>query len=95
MSPTQVTLLCGATTSSWSRAWLEETRDRELEARAVLRMSDRDVRREHLTRYALTMAQFARINRRDVDPDAYGAEARRRLEACILERWERSRARIV
>lgn len=85
-------LLDGRMVSTWSKDWLVETRDREVEARAILRMYDRDSRIAHLGRYALEMEQFCRVNGLDCDPVEYGAEARRRLEAIIMERWRRSRA---
>ena len=70
-----VTLLSGAVCCSSCGAWLEETRQRQLEAHAVLRMPDRAARLEHL---AWREAEF-------------GPEYRRRLEAVILQTWEARR----
>lgn len=72
-----VTLLSGQVVCSSCILWLEETRDRELEARAVLRMADRQTRLDHL----------AKLEAR------HGAEYRRRLEAVVLQLWEARRAR--
>ena len=85
-------LLDGRMVSTWSEAWLIETRDREVEARFILKMYDREARIACLGRYALTMEHFCRINGLACDPVEYGAEARRRLEATIMDRWHRSRA---
>lgn len=64
-----VTLLDGTVVDSWSPEWLAETRDRELEARMILRFATREIRRAHLAK-------------REAE---HGAEYRRRLEAVILE----------
>lgn len=71
-----VVLLSGETVCTWCPSWLAETRDREMEARWVLRMSDKQTRIRHLA---------ARER-------AFGAEYRRRLEAAILSLWQRRRA---
>lgn len=73
---TTVVLLSGATVCTWCPEWLAETRDRELEARSVLAMGSRDIRRNHLDRLEAR----------------HGAEYRRRLEAAVLGLWERRRA---
>jgi len=73
---TTVTLLSGALVCSWCPAWREETHARQLEACAVLEMADKPTRLAHL---AKREAEF-------------GAEYRRRLEAVILQTWERRRA---
>lgn len=70
-----VTLLSGAVVCSWCPAWREECRLRQEEAYAVLRMADRETRRAYLEA----------MERR------HGAEYRRRLEAVVLETWERRR----
>lgn len=72
-----VVLLSGPTVCSWCPAWREETAAREVEARAILRMADRQTRLDHLA------AREA----------AFGAEYRRRLEAVVLQLWEARRAR--
>ena len=71
-----VTLLSGAVVCSSCVLWLEECRARQEEAYAVLRMVDRDTRRAHL----------------DLLQARHGAEYRRRLEATILDTWNRRRA---
>lgn len=73
---TTVTLLSGAVVCSWCPSWLEETRARQEEANYVLRLVDRPTRLDHL---AKREAEF-------------GAEYRRRLEAVVLETWQRRRA---
>lgn len=75
-SSNTVVLLTGATVCSYCPAWREECRLRQLEAFRVLGMSNRDVRRSHLA----------------AREQEFGAEYRRRLEAVILETWERRRA---
>lgn len=72
-----VVLLSGQEVCSSCILWLEETRDRELEARAILRMADRQTRLEYL----------ATLEAR------HGAEYRRRLEPVVLQLWEARRAR--
>lgn len=71
-----VVLLSGQTVCTYCSLWLEETRARQLEACAVLEMADKPTRLAHL---AKREAEF-------------GPEYRRRLEAVILQTWERRRA---
>jgi hypothetical protein len=71
-----VTLLSGQVVCSWCPGWRDETAAREIEARAILRMIDRDTR----------LARLAALEAR------HGAEYRRRLEAVVLDLWERRRA---
>jgi hypothetical protein len=71
-----VVLLTGATVCSWCPAWKAETFDRQQEAYAVLAMANKPTRVAHL----------------DAREAAFGPEYRRRLEATILETWERRRA---
>lgn len=71
-----VVLLTGQTVCTWCPEWLAETRDREIEARAVLAMGAKTTRVAHLDRLEAR----------------HGAEYRRRLEAAILGLWERRRA---
>ena len=73
---TVVTLLSGQEVCSWCPAWRTETAERETEARAILRMIDRDTRVAHL----------------EILEARHGAEYRRRLEAVVLNLWERARA---
>ena len=71
-----VTLLSGAVVCSWCDAWRQECLQRQEEAHAVLRMADRETRRAHL----------------DLLQARHGDEYRRRLEATILDTWNRRRA---
>lgn len=73
-----VVLLTGEVVCSWCPSWLGETRDREIEARAILGMADRETRQAHLD---LLEA------RHGVNDPAHGAEYRRRLESAILGLW--------
>lgn len=90
VSPGVVALLDGRHVSSWSAEWLAETLARELEVRAILPLPDREVRRARVLAYAARMEIFATVHQLPVEPAAYAAEARRRLEACILATWSRS-----
>lgn len=67
-----VVLLDGREVSSYSDEWRIETRDRELEAREILKLPTRDGRKHAVERYG---------SRR-------GDEARRRLEDVIRRLWE-------
>ena len=78
-----VVLLTGEVVCTWCQSWLAETRDREIEARATLAMSDRATRQAHLARLEA---------RHGIDDPTHGAEYRRRLEASILGLWERRKA---
>ena len=78
-----VVLLTGEVVCTWCQSWLVEARDREIEARAILAMSDRATRQTHLARLEA---------RHGIDDPARGAEYRRRLEAAILGLWERRKA---
>lgn len=94
-APAVVLLADGRPVSSWGPEWLTECRDREIVARAVLQILDLDDRRTFLAGYIQKRTIFARLNLPNIDPDTFGAECGRRLTATVLERWERSRARIV
>ena len=72
-----VKLLNGRTVDSASHDWLIECRDREIEARKVLDMPNREMRRSYLA---------------GVGRDR-GAEAQARLEAAITGLWGRRQAR--
>lgn len=71
-----ITLADGRECCSWCPAWLAETADRAQEARRILRLADRESRRAALGRVEMVR----------------GPEHRRRLDAVILETWERARA---
>lgn len=87
----EAVLLDGRRVSSWSPEWLAETGSRETEARAILRLREKDERQSRLAAYTVGMARHARLNLPGVDPEAYSAEARRRLEAVVLACWHRAR----
>lgn len=72
-----VVLLDGRTVDTYSQDWLVECRDREIEARRVLDMPNREMRRSY-------MAGVGRDR---------GAEAQARLEAAVMGLWERRQAR--
>lgn len=78
-----VVLLTGETVCTWCEAWRLECHAREIEARGILGMADRETRQAHLD---LLEA------RHGVNDPAHGAEYRRRLEAAILGLWERRKA---
>lgn len=78
-----VVLLTGEVVCTWCESWRLECQAREIEARAILAMSDRATRQAHLD---LLEA------RHGIDDPAHGAEYRRRLEAAILGLWERRKA---
>lgn len=88
-----VALICGRMVSNCSAVWMQECCDRELEARAMLRMDDKETRLLHLAVYADRQAHNARVYCLSQDPAAYGAEARRRLEETVLAIWRQRRAR--
>lgn len=71
-----VVLLSGQSVCSWCPAWRCEAAEREIEARALLRLPDRSARLDRLARLE----------------SQRGAEYRARLEAVVLAMWERRRA---
>lgn len=78
-----VVLLTGETVCTWCEAWRLECQAREIEARAILAISDRATRQAHLARLEA---------RHGINDPAHGAEYRRRLEAAILGLWGRRKA---
>lgn len=73
-----VVLLTGETVCTWCEAWRLECQAREIEARGILGMADRETRQAHLD----LLEACHGVN----DP-AHGAEYRRRLESAILGLW--------
>lgn len=71
-----VELLSGVRVCTYCPAWARECAVRELEARRVLRMPDRETRVAHL----------------DAREAEFGPEYRRRLAAVVMAMWERRRA---
>ena len=86
-----VTLMDGREVDSWSAEWRDETYLRELEMLAIFRLPDREARRAHLARYEQRIAAAA-TKAGHADPAAVGAEARRRLEERVMERWRSQQA---
>ncbi len=91
MTRPTVTLMDGREVSSYSREWLAETGARELAMHAIFRLPDREARRDYLARYEARIAA-EHSHAGHADPAAVGAEARRRLEAVVMERWRRKQA---
>lgn len=85
-----VTLLDGRSVSSWGPEWQAECLDRHLQVVRIMRLDDREARRDFIARYERTAAETAPPG--TPDRAAYAAEARRRLEAAVLDHWERKRA---
>lgn len=73
-----VVLLSGPTVCTYCPAWREETRERQEEANRVLGFIDRETSIAHLDEVERTR----------------GAEARKRLEAVIMDAWRRRRAAV-
>lgn len=84
-----VTLIDGTEVSSWSQEWLVECRDRHFEVLKIMRLNDRESRRAYIAEYERIMATTAPLGVRD--RAAYAAEARRRLEAAVIDHWQRAR----
>ena len=83
-------LATGAPSCNFDPAWLAECRERHLRVLRVLRLDDREARRDFIARYERTAADTAPPG--TPDRAAYAAEARRRLEAAVLDCWQRARA---
>lgn len=84
------TLLDGRTVSTTSDEWLAESGARLVEARSILVIPEKQDRLARLALYASGAAKAAALLP-GVDPLAYAAEARRRLESVILECWRHDR----
>lgn len=82
-------LATGVLSCNYSPAWAEECRERHQRVIRCLRLDDREVRSDYIARVERSAAETAPLG---VDPAAYAAEIRRRLEAAVLDRWERARA---
>ena len=85
-----VTLLDGRSVSSWGPEWQAECLARHQQVVRIMRLDDREARRDFIARYERTAADTAPPG--TPDRAAYAAEARRRLEAAVLDQWERRRA---
>lgn len=89
-----VALIDGRLVSSWSEAWKQECCLRELTARTCLGLEDKAARHRYLADHAAEQALVAQLYALPCEPEAYGAESRRRVEAVVLERWQRRRAEL-
>ena len=85
-----VTLLDGRSVSSWGPEWQAECLARHHQVVRIMRLDDREARRDSIARYERTAADTAPPG--TPDRVAYAAEARRRLEAAVLDHWQRARA---
>jgi hypothetical protein len=85
-----VTLLDGRSVSSWGPEWQAECLARHHQVVRIMRLDDREARRDFIARYERTAADTAPPG--TPDRAAYAAEARRRLEAAVLDHWQRARA---
>ena len=85
-----VTLLDGRSVSSWGPEWQAECLARHHQVVRIMRLDDREACRDFLARYERTAADTAPPG--TPDRAAYAAEARRRLEAAVLDHWQRARA---
>ena len=85
-----VTLLDGRSVSSWGPEWQAECLARHHQVVRIMRLDDREARRDFIARYERTSADTAPPG--TPDRVAYAAEARRRLEAAVLDHWQRARA---
>lgn len=77
-------LVDGVESCNYSPAWLEETKEREARVIKLLRLDDKQARRRFVASHEAYVTELR--------GPAVGAESRRRLEAAVLERWERVRA---
>lgn len=85
----ELDLQVGQRSCSYSVEWKAECLERHDRVLRCLRLDDREVRSDYIARVERSAAETAPLG---VDPAAYAAEVRRRLEAAVLERWERARA---
>ena len=83
-------LATGAPSCNFSSAWLLECRERHDRVLRCLRLDDREDRRDFIANIEAFEAANAPLG--VTDPAAYAAEARRRLEAAVLDYWQRARA---
>lgn len=82
-------LATGAPSCNFSSAWLLECRERHDRVLRCLRLDDRENRRDFIANIERSAAESAPPG---VDPAVYAAEVRRRLEAAVLDHWQRARA---
>lgn len=80
----------GAPSCSYSPAWLAECATRHRRVLRILRLDDREERRDFIARIERTEAESPPLG--VTNSAVYAAEVRRRLEAAVLDQWQRSRA---
>ena len=85
-----VTLLDGRSVSSWGPEWQAECLARHQQVVRIMRLDDREDRRDFIASVERSAADSAPLG--VPDPAAYAAEVRRRLEAAVLDHWQRARA---
>lgn len=83
-------LATGAPSCNYAPAWQAECRARHTRVVRCLRLDDREDRRDFIANIEAFEAANAPLG--VTDPAAYAAECRRRLEAAVLDQWERARA---
>lgn len=83
-------LATGAPSCNFAAAWQAECRERHHRVLRIMRLDDREARREFIANVQRTDAEAPPPG--VADPAAYAAEARRRLEAAVIDHWERQRA---
>ena len=82
-------LATGAPSCNFSVDWQAECHERHKRVLRCLRLDDREDRRDFIANIERSAAESAPPG---VDPAVYAAEARRRLEAAVLDHWQRARA---
>ena len=83
-------LATGAPSCNFDPAWLAECRERHLRVLRVLRLDDRESRSALIGAIERSAADAPPFG--VTDPAVYAAEVRRRLEAAVLDHWQRARA---
>lgn len=79
-----VVLVTGAEVCNYAPAWLAETAERERLVIRLMRLDDKQARRRFVANQEAALAE--------VQGPEIAAEARRRLDAAVLDRWARQRA---
>ena len=82
-------LATGAPSCNFSADWQAECHERHKRVLRCLRLDDREDRRCFIANIERSAAESAPPG---VDPAVYAAEVRRRLEAAVLDHWQRARA---
>ena len=85
----ELSLQTGQRSCSYSVDWQAECLERHKRVLRCLRLDDREDRRDFIANIERSAAESAPPG---VDPAVYAAEVRRRLEAAVLDHWQRARA---